>query len=207
MQNINSDLIRGNIDTIILKTMENGDMYGLDIIREVENKSSGTYELKQPTLYSCLKRLENKELISSFDNEKKVYIHADMHPKNIMIDNNRNLYIIDIESFSIDYFVMNVRWSVAAAFRNKENNEFFKGFINGYYNNDIPTSFNKQLIFITILNFIEHTIEFSETKDEEFITDYVSKINIIFNSVDLFSDDNILDNTKIFKKNNTKRLN
>ena len=66
MQNINSDLIRGNIDTIILKTMEDGDMYGLDIIREVENKSNGTYELKQPTLYSCLKRLENKELISSY---------------------------------------------------------------------------------------------------------------------------------------------
>ena len=138
--------------------------------------------------------------ISSFDNEKKVYIHADMHPKNIMIDDSHNLYIIDIESFSIDYFVMNVRWSIAAAFRNKENNEFFKGFINGYYNNDIPTDFNKQLIFITILNFIEHTIEFSETKDEEFITDYVSKINLIFNSVDLFSDDNILENTKIFTK-------
>lgn len=66
MQNINSDLIRGNIDTIILKTMLNGDMYGLDIIREVQNKSNGTYELKQPTLYSCLKRLENQELISSY---------------------------------------------------------------------------------------------------------------------------------------------
>ena len=66
MQNIDSDLIRGNIDTIILKTMLGGDMYGLDIIREVENKSNGTYELKQPTLYSCLKRLENQELISSY---------------------------------------------------------------------------------------------------------------------------------------------
>lgn len=66
MQEINSDLIRGNIDTIILKTMLSGDMYGLDIIREVENKSNGTYELKQPTLYSCLKRLENQELISSY---------------------------------------------------------------------------------------------------------------------------------------------
>lgn len=66
MQNIDSDLIRGNIDTIILKTMVDGDMYGLDIIREVENKSNGTYELKQPTLYSCLKRLETQELISSY---------------------------------------------------------------------------------------------------------------------------------------------
>jgi PadR family transcriptional regulator PadR len=61
MENINSDLIRGNIDTIILKTMLNGDMYGLDIIKEVENKSNGTYNLKQPTLYSCLKRLENQD--------------------------------------------------------------------------------------------------------------------------------------------------
>ncbi len=66
MQNIDSDLIRGNIDTIILKTMIGGDMYGLDIIKEVENKSNGTYVLKQPTLYSCLKRLENQELISSY---------------------------------------------------------------------------------------------------------------------------------------------
>ncbi len=72
MQNIDSDLIRGNIDTIILKTMLSGDMYGLDIIKEVENKSNGTYELKQPTLYSCLKRLENQELISSYWKESDI---------------------------------------------------------------------------------------------------------------------------------------
>lgn len=141
-----------------------------------------------------------KELTSSFNNEKKAYIHADMHPKNIMIDNKQNLYIIDIESFCIDYFVMNVRWSIIAAFRNKENNEFFKGFINGYYDNNTPDCFNKQLIFITILNFLEHTIEFSKTKEKEFIIDYTSKINLLFNSVDLFSDNNILDNTTIFNK-------
>lgn len=66
MSNIDSDLIRGNIDTIILKTMLENDMYGLDIIKEVETRSNGTYILKQPTLYSCLKRLENQELISSY---------------------------------------------------------------------------------------------------------------------------------------------
>ena len=46
--------------------MLDGDKYGLDIIKEVEIRSNGTYELKQPTLYSCLKRLENQELISSY---------------------------------------------------------------------------------------------------------------------------------------------
>lgn len=122
-----------------------------------------------------------------------------MHPKNIMIDSDNNLYVIDIESFCIDYFVMNIRWSIAAAFRNKENNEFFKGFINGYYSNNIPIEFNKQLILIMILNFIEHTIEFSEMKDKDFIINYVSQINRIFNSINLFHDDNILDTTTIFK--------
>ena len=141
-----------------------------------------------------------KELSSSFDNEEKVYIHADIHPKNILVDNKQNLYIIDIESFCLDYFVMNLRWSIIAAFRKKKNNEFFKGFINGYYNNNVPTKFNRQLIFITILNFMEHTIEFSKTKDKEYITSYISEINSIFDNIDLFSDDNILNNIKTFKE-------
>lgn len=155
--------------------------------------------ITEEKMENIIKRI--KDLISSFDNEKKAYIHADMHPKNIMIDSENNLYVIDIEAFCIDYFVMNVRWSIAAAFKNKKNNEFFKGFINGYYSNNIPTKFNKQLILVMILNFMEHTIEFSEIKDKDFIINYVSQINMIFNSIDLFNDDNILNNTTIFETN------
>ena len=66
MSNIDSDLIRGNIDTIILKTMLENDMYGLDIIKEVETRSNGTYVLKQPTLYSALKRLESLKYVESY---------------------------------------------------------------------------------------------------------------------------------------------
>ncbi|MBQ7452779.1 MAG: helix-turn-helix transcriptional regulator [Clostridia bacterium] len=66
MQGIDSDLIRGHIDTIILNILAEGDRYGYEICKEVEVKSNGTYELKQPTLYSCLKRLEDKGLISSY---------------------------------------------------------------------------------------------------------------------------------------------
>lgn len=141
-----------------------------------------------------------KELVSSFNDEEKVYIHSDIHPKNIVIDNEHNLYIIDIESFCIDYFIMNLRWSIMATFRNKKNNEFFKGFVNGYYNNDIPSKFNKQLIFIIIFNFIEHTIGFSKTKNKEYITGYVSKVNSIFDNIDLFDDNNILNNITVFKE-------
>ena len=63
---IDSDLIRGHVDTIILKTLASGDKYGYEIIKEIEVKSGGTYELKQPTLYSCLKRLESQGFISAY---------------------------------------------------------------------------------------------------------------------------------------------
>ena len=37
-QNINSDLIRGHIDTIILKILRDGDNYGYEIMKAVSMK-------------------------------------------------------------------------------------------------------------------------------------------------------------------------
>lgn len=69
---INSDLIRGHIDTIILKALYEGDRYGFDIIKEVEQKTDGEYVIKQPTLYSSLKRLEEQGFIKSYWGTKSV---------------------------------------------------------------------------------------------------------------------------------------
>ena len=66
---ISSDLIRGHIDTIILRCLYDGDKYGLDIISEVKKKSGGMYPLKEPTLYSALKRLESREYVKSYQGE------------------------------------------------------------------------------------------------------------------------------------------
>ena len=54
---INSDLIRGNINTIILKSLYSGDRYGYDIIREIEEKSHGQYILKHPDRENIRKSL------------------------------------------------------------------------------------------------------------------------------------------------------
>ena len=62
---ISSDLIRGHINTIILRSLYDGDKYGYDIINEIEKKSGGLYTMKQPTLYSALKRLESIRVESS----------------------------------------------------------------------------------------------------------------------------------------------
>lgn len=89
---IHSDLIRGHIDTIILKALYEGDRYGFDIIKEIEQKSSGQYILKQPTLYSCLKRLEVQGFIKSYWGSKsnggrrKYYTLTDMG-KDLFIKN------------------------------------------------------------------------------------------------------------------------
>lgn len=67
---INSDLLRGNINTIILSALYSGDRYGYDIVNEIEQKSRGQFTIKQPTLYSCLKRLESQGLVSSYWGEQ-----------------------------------------------------------------------------------------------------------------------------------------
>ncbi|MDE6868025.1 MAG: helix-turn-helix transcriptional regulator [Clostridia bacterium] len=63
---ISADLIRGHINTIILRTLYERDKYGYEIIEEIESKSHGQYTLKQPTLYSALKRLENQGYITAY---------------------------------------------------------------------------------------------------------------------------------------------
>ena len=63
---ISADLIRGHINTIILRTLDERDKYGYEIINEIEAKSHGQYTIKQPTLYSALKRLETQGYIKAY---------------------------------------------------------------------------------------------------------------------------------------------
>jgi len=63
---ISSDLIRGHIDTIILRVLLDRDNYGYEIIKAISEKSGREYELKEPSLYTSLKRLEAGKLITSY---------------------------------------------------------------------------------------------------------------------------------------------
>ncbi len=66
MDTVNTDLIRGHVDTIILNAIMERDRYGYEILDIISNLSDGRYEIKQPTLYSCLKRLEKQGFITSY---------------------------------------------------------------------------------------------------------------------------------------------
>lgn len=58
--------IRGNVDTVILKVLYEGDRYGYDMIKQINARSGGQWEIKQPTLYACLKRLEKQGFVKSY---------------------------------------------------------------------------------------------------------------------------------------------
>jgi len=63
---LTSDLLRGHTDTIILKLLTDGDKYGYEITKLVHEQSEQLYELKEATMYSSLKRLENDGHITSY---------------------------------------------------------------------------------------------------------------------------------------------
>ncbi len=65
-ENISSDFIRGHIDTMILRVLSEGDNYGYEIVKSISVNSEGAYELKEPSLYTSLKRLESQGLITAY---------------------------------------------------------------------------------------------------------------------------------------------
>ena len=63
---ISSDLIRGHTDTIVLGLLASRDMYGYQIHKAILDRSQRLYELKEATLYSSFRRLEDQQLVSSY---------------------------------------------------------------------------------------------------------------------------------------------
>ena len=63
---IAGDLIRGHTDAIILARLLHGDSYGYEINKVISTLSSGRFELKEATLYTAFKRLEEQGFITSY---------------------------------------------------------------------------------------------------------------------------------------------
>lgn len=63
---ITPDLIRGNTDTIILAHLIHRDSYGYQINKNIQQKTDSHFELKEATLYSAFRRLEQAGCITSY---------------------------------------------------------------------------------------------------------------------------------------------
>ena len=63
---IASDLIRGHTDTIILAHLLQADSYGYEINRFIQERTGNLYEMKEATLYTAFRRLEQARCITSY---------------------------------------------------------------------------------------------------------------------------------------------
>ena len=61
-----SDILRGYTDTIILAQLAKEDSYGYVISKSVQEISRGELQLKEATLYTTFRRLENAGMIESY---------------------------------------------------------------------------------------------------------------------------------------------
>jgi PadR family transcriptional regulator, regulatory protein PadR len=92
---MSSDLLRGHTDTIILKLLADGDKYGYEITKLVHEHSDRQYELKEATMYSSLKRLENDGHISSYWGDetqggRRKYYHVTESGRLVYEENKKN---------------------------------------------------------------------------------------------------------------------
>ena len=57
------DLMKGNIDSLLLSLIGQQSMYGYQLLKELERRSQGYFRFKEGTLYPALHRLEKMGLI------------------------------------------------------------------------------------------------------------------------------------------------
>ena len=72
LMSITSDIIRGHTETIILASLMEHDSYGYQINKDILRKTDNRYELKEATLYSAFRRLEQAGCIRTYWGDETV---------------------------------------------------------------------------------------------------------------------------------------
>lgn len=65
MERVNKELLKGSSTTVILVILNRREMYGYELIKEIEKESKGAFGYKEGTLYPVLHRLEKQGAIQS----------------------------------------------------------------------------------------------------------------------------------------------
>lgn len=63
---IGSDIIRGHTETIILGILNEKDDYGYEISKAIADRSDNSIEVKDATIYTAFRRMEETGLIESY---------------------------------------------------------------------------------------------------------------------------------------------
>jgi len=70
VKDIEKQLRKGVLDILILKLISEKDMYGYELMKELDERSQGYYKLKEGSLYPVLYRLEDALLVENYRPEE-----------------------------------------------------------------------------------------------------------------------------------------
>lgn len=66
---LDKGLVSGSIALLVMKLLEDRDMYGYQMIEELRNRSDNTFHLKAGSLYPLLHSLEEKGYVSAYERD------------------------------------------------------------------------------------------------------------------------------------------
>lgn len=85
---VDKTLLSGSMTMLLLKLLEEKDMYGYEMIDTLRKKSNNVFELKAGTLYPLLHGLEEKGLLKSYEQEfagkTRKYYHITREGKKVL---------------------------------------------------------------------------------------------------------------------------
>jgi PadR family transcriptional regulator PadR len=65
LANTKTDLLRGTLDLLILRTLSTGEQHGLGIARRISQITQGAFEVRPGSLFPALHRLEERGWLAS----------------------------------------------------------------------------------------------------------------------------------------------
>ena len=71
LQSYRRELLKGSTETLILSLLSQESMYGYMLVKEIDRRSDGYFQLKEGTLYPALHRLERDGLVEGEWEEAK----------------------------------------------------------------------------------------------------------------------------------------
>jgi PadR family transcriptional regulator, regulatory protein PadR len=67
----NRELVKGSTSLLLLQLLEERDMYGYELVKELENRSGNEFSVKEGTLYPALHKLEKQDYIECYWQEQE----------------------------------------------------------------------------------------------------------------------------------------
>src|ERR1035441_4357939 len=126
-----SEMLKGTLDMMILRTLVGGDAYGHTIAKVIERTSEDLLEVEQGSLYPALHRLEDRRWVSSYwgaseNNRKaKFYRLTAMGRKQLVRETSRWRQMTDRKSTRLNSSHLGISYAVFCLMRSPPRSPFF----------------------------------------------------------------------------------